>query len=81
MSFYQKIVLCAILLLACWIRVQGVDQLPTGQFTSNDAYLFAGQAQEIAERGVLPARDMRRWLPYGRDNRQVNIFQDLCNAQ
>ena len=71
MNFYQKILLCAILLLACWIRMQGVSRLPHGQFTSNDAYLFAGQAQEIAERGVLPARDMRRWLPHGRDNGQL----------
>ena len=71
MNFYQKILLCAILLLACWIRVQGVDRLPEGQFTSNDAYLFAGQAQEIAEQGILPARDMHRWLPVGRDNGQI----------
>ena len=71
MNFYQKIVLCAILLLACWIRVQGVDRLPDGQFTSNDAYLFASQAQEIAEQGTLPARDMHRWLPHGRDNGQL----------
>ena len=54
MNFYQKILLCAIVLLACWIRVQGVNRLPDGQFTSNDAYLFASQAQEIAEQGVLP---------------------------
>ena len=71
MNFYEKIALCAIVLLACWVRVQGVDRLPTGQFTSNDAYLFAGQAQEIAEQGTLPARDMRRWLPHGRDNGQI----------
>lgn len=71
MNFYQKILLCAIVLLACWIRVQGVDRLPGGQFTSNDAYLFAGQTQEIAEQGTLPARDMRRWLPHGRDNGQI----------
>ena len=71
MNFYQKILLCAIVLLACWIRVQGVDRLPEGQFTSNDAYLFAGQAQEIAEQGTLPARDMHRWLPHGRDNGQI----------
>ena len=71
MNFYQKILLCAIVLLACWIRVQGVSRLPDGQFTSNDAYLFASQAQEISEQGVLPARDMRRWLPDGRDNGQI----------
>ncbi len=71
MNFYQKILLCAIVLLACWIRVHGVDRLPDGQFTSNDAYLFASQAQEISEQGVLPARDMHRWLPHGRDNGQI----------
>ncbi|RKU06164.1 hypothetical protein C6503_26455 [Candidatus Poribacteria bacterium] len=71
MKFYQKILLCAILLLACWIRVQGVGRLPDNQFTSNDAYLYALQAQEIAEQNVLPARDMHRWLPEGRDNGQL----------
>ena len=71
MNFYQKILLCAIVLLACWIRVQGTSRLPDGQFTSNDAYLFASQAQEIAEQGVLSARDMHRWLPLGRDNGQI----------
>ena len=71
MNFYQKILLCAIVLLACWIRVQGVNRLPAGQFTSNDAYLFASQAQEITKQGSLPARDMRRWLPHGRDNGQI----------
>ena len=71
MNFYQKILLYAVVLLACWIRVQGVNRLPAEQFTSNDAYLFAGQAQEIAEQGVLPARDMNRWLPHGRDNGQI----------
>ena len=71
MNFYQKILLCAIVLLACWIRVQGIDRLPNGQFTSNDAYLFSGQAQEITKRGSLPARDMNRWLPDGRDNEQI----------
>ena len=71
MKFYQKILLCAILLLACWFRVQGVPRLPDNQFTSNDAFLFASQAQEINERGTLPARDMNRWLPEGRDNTQL----------
>ncbi len=70
MKFYQKILLCAILLLACWIRIQGVERLPDNQFTSNDAYLYALQAQEISENGLLPERDMRRWLPEGRENGQ-----------
>lgn len=71
MKFYQKILLCVFLLFTCWIRVQGVARLPDNQFTSNDAYLYALQAQEIAERGILPARDMHRWLPEGRDNAQL----------
>ncbi len=71
MNFYQKFFLCTILLLACWIRVQGVNRLPTGQFTSNDAYLYAGQAEVIADLGILPDRDTRRWLPEGRDNKQI----------
>ncbi len=70
MKFYQKILLCAILLLAFWIRIQGGGRLPDNQFTSNDAYLYALQAQEITEQGILPARDMRRWLPEGRENGQ-----------
>lgn len=80
MNFYQKIALCAILLLACWIRVQGVNRLPDGQFTSNDAYLFASQAKDIAERGVLPARDMHRWLPDGRDNGQILLLYPYAIA-
>ncbi len=70
MTFYQKIPLCVFLLLAFWIRIQGVVRLPDNQFTSNDAYLYALQAQEIAEQGILPERDMRRWLPEGRENGQ-----------
>ncbi len=70
MNFYQKILLCVILLLAFWIRIQGVERLPDNHFTSNDAYLYALQAQEIAEHGILPERDMRRWLPEGRENGQ-----------
>lgn len=60
-----------ILCVAFWIRVQGVDTIPDGQFTSNDAYLYYRQAQIVSEQGHLPARDMDRWLPIGRDNRQI----------
>ena len=60
-----------ILILAFWIRIQGVDRLPDGQFTEPDAYLYYKQAQTIAEQGYLPARDMDRWLPLGRDNTQL----------
>ena len=60
-----------ILCLAFWIRIQGVERLPEGQFTETDAYLYYKQAQTIAEQGYLPARDMDRWLPLGRDNTQL----------
>ncbi|MYB95380.1 hypothetical protein F4054_12685 [Candidatus Poribacteria bacterium] len=45
--------------------------MPPGQFISNDAYLFAAQSEEITKHGKLPARDMQRWLPNGRDNGQL----------
>ncbi|MYH81452.1 hypothetical protein F4009_14855 [Candidatus Poribacteria bacterium] len=59
--------LLLILLVAGWIRVQGVPGIPEGQFISTDAYLYYWQAGIIAEHGTLPARDMHRWLPLGRD--------------
>lgn len=63
--------LLSILFLTFWIRIQGVERLPAGQFTENDAYLYHWQAGIIAEQGGIPARDMHRWLPLGRDNRQL----------
>ena len=66
-----SILLLCILCLAFWIRIQGAERLPDGQFTENDAYLYHYQANIIAERGHLPVRDMRRWLPLGRDNGQL----------
>ncbi len=48
-----------------------MERIPDGQFTGNDAYLYYKQAQTIAEQGYLPARDMDRWLPLGRDNTQL----------
>ncbi len=57
-----------IVLLTFWIRIQGVYQLPAGQFTENDAYLYHWQADIIGKNGVLHAKDMHRWLPIGRDN-------------
>ena len=66
-----------ILFIAFWIRIQGDERLymnvgdeTVGRFTENDAYIFHWQAKEIVERGYLPARDMYRWLPIGRDNGQ-----------
>ena len=59
--------LLLILLVAGWIRIHGIPGIPEGQFTSTDAYLYYWQADIIAEHGTLPARDMHRWLPLGRD--------------
>ena len=65
--------------VAFWIRIQGVDTIPEGQFTSNDAYLYYWQAQVISEQGYLPARDMHRWFPLGRDLGQTLNFIFLCS--
>ncbi|MDE0396214.1 MAG: hypothetical protein OXL96_00260 [Candidatus Poribacteria bacterium] len=65
------LILLGLLCLTFLIRIQGVDRIPDGQFTGNDAYLYYRQAQTIAEQGSLPARDMDRWLPLGRDNQQL----------
>ena len=61
----------AIMCAAFWIRIQGVDTIPDGQFNSNDAYLHYWQAQIVSDQGHLPARDMDRWVPLGRDNTQM----------
>ena len=61
------VLLGAILLVAFWIRIQGVPNIPEGQFTGNDPYVHYWQAQIVSEQGRLPARDMHRWLPLGRD--------------
>ncbi|MCG9134508.1 hypothetical protein J5I95_22825 [Candidatus Poribacteria bacterium] len=65
------VLLILILCLAFWIRIQGRERLPDGQFTENDAYLYHWQAGIIADQGHLPVRDMHRWLPLGRDNSQL----------
>ncbi len=75
-TLHWKIITCLLLLclmfITFWIRIQGVQRLPEGQFTENDAYLYHWQAKEIIEHGILlPVKDMHRWLPVGRDNRQM----------
>ena len=71
MKFLQKLIpwvlLGAILIIAFYIRIQGVPNIPEGQFTGNDPYLHYWQAHIVSEQGRLPARDMHRWLPVGRD--------------
>ncbi len=39
-SFLPWALLGAILLVAFWIRIQGVATIPEGQFTGNDPYLY-----------------------------------------
>lgn len=74
-AFGTTILIFGILLLAFWIRIQSVDNIPTGQFTETDAYLYYWQAQLILKHERLPERDMHRWLPYGRDlNQTLNLY-------
>ncbi len=74
-TLLKSFLLCAILCVAFWIRIQSVGTIPEGQFTGTDAYFHYWQAQTIAEHGTLPARDMHRWLPLGRDNGQLlNLY-------
>ena len=67
----QIVLFSSIFYLAFWVRTEGVDTIPDGQFYGNDAYLYYNQAQIISAEGGLPKRDMSRWLPIGRDNEQM----------
>ncbi|MDE0555288.1 MAG: hypothetical protein OXI24_13785, partial [Candidatus Poribacteria bacterium] len=70
-TLLKSILLLAILFIAFYIRIQGRTDIPEGHFTGVDAYIYYFQAQQISEQGRLPVRDMQRWLPIGRDNRQL----------
>ncbi|MCY3740445.1 MAG: hypothetical protein OXH00_05450 [Candidatus Poribacteria bacterium] len=73
--FLSSILLICVLLIAFWIRTQGISRIPDGQFTGYDAYLYYWQANIISEHGDLPERDMHRWLPLGRDLGQtLNLY-------
>ncbi len=74
------VILLGLLCLTFLIRIQGVDRIPDGQFTENDAYLYHRQANIIAEQGYLPDRDMDRWLPLGRDNTQLLLLYPYAIA-
>ncbi|MXV73460.1 hypothetical protein F4Z99_04175 [Candidatus Poribacteria bacterium] len=65
------LLLCIILSVAFFIRIQNVPLIPDGQFTGSDPYFYYRNAQIISEHGHLPARDMDRWLPLGRDLEQT----------
>ena len=67
--------LCVCVVLSLWLRLIGTSDLPPGQFTAMDAYLYYQQAETIAARGHLPAREMHRWVPVGRDTTQtLNLY-------
>ncbi len=69
------LILGGILVLSIWIRIQGTERIPDGQFTGNDPYFYYWQASLISEHGHLPERDMHRWLPLGRDLGQtLNLY-------
>ncbi len=74
------VIFTGMLCLAAWIRIQGSDRIPDGQFTGPDAYFYYWQAEIISEHGELPARDMRRWLPLGRDLGQTLNFYGYALA-
>ncbi len=67
----ECLLLCTILFAAFLIRVQNVPLIPDGQFTGSDPYFYYRNAQIISKHGHLPARDMHRWLPLGRDLEQT----------
>lgn len=74
-TLLKSLLLSTILILAFWIRILSVETIPEGHFTGVDAYIYYFQAQQITEHGTLPARDMHRWLPLGRDNEQLlNLY-------
>ncbi len=69
------VLLTGLLCLSFLIRIQGTPHIPEEQFTSNDGYFYYWQAELISEHGKLPARDMHRWLPVGRDLGQtLNLY-------
>jgi hypothetical protein len=61
------VLLLILLFVGARIRGQGLSNIPTGQFASNDAFLFYAQAETIVKDGTLPKVEMHRWVPLGRD--------------
>lgn len=70
-----SVLFCVVVMIAFWLRIQGSDRIPDGQFTETDGYFYYWQASLISEHGKLPDRDMHRWLPLGRDLGQtLNLY-------
>lgn len=74
------LLLLSILLIAFWIRIQGRDNIPEGQFTGKDAYLYYWMTNIISEQGGLPTLDMHRWMPFGRDLEGILPFYSYVPA-
>ncbi|MCE2399967.1 hypothetical protein J4G08_03670 [Candidatus Poribacteria bacterium] len=74
------LLLLSILLIAFWIRIQGRDNIPEGQFTGKDAYLYYWMTNIISEQGGLPTLDMHRWMPFGRDLEGILPFYSYVSA-
>ena len=70
-----SVLFCVVVMIAFWLRIPSVERLPAEQFTETDGYFYYWQASLISEHGLLPARDMHRWLPIGRDLGQtLNLY-------
>ncbi len=61
------VLLISLLFIGSKIRLQGIPNIPTDHFVSNDAFLYYSQAKTIVSEGALPEVDDRRWVPTGRD--------------
>ena len=69
--FGATVLLISFLFVGSKIRLQGIPNIPTDHFASNDAFLYYSQAKTIVDDGTLPEVDERRWVPTGRDLRST----------
>ena len=67
--FGAFVLLILLLLVGGRVRLQGLPNIPIGQFASNDAFLYFSQAKTIVKDGTLPKVETHRWVPLGRDLR------------
>ena len=68
--------LVCVVFLCFWLRCVGMGGwYPLGQLTEHDGYLYQHQASIVSETGFLPASDLQRWVPLGRDTTQsLNLY-------
>lgn len=48
-NIYLLLTLGSVLLLAFWIRIQGIERFLTGQFTETDGYFYYWQTSLISD--------------------------------